>query len=481
MTGLSAETEQEAGHSRYMINRKLIHKNKGVVLLITLVVLVVLASLGYTLTTRIAAQIHRDQYIIDYQNARYACDSGLKYTLMRIEGIKIKPIDRPNDPDFSDVFGMTDEQYQRYLRQWAAEHPLTEDSEQYAEQGDANDINDVNSPMLDQNSLGSDNSSFSELLGEYNDVNDSNDNNTFVRDPNKIVIPGPYGPPWPMVIAPIEIEIGTAKVKIEIEDENAKLPLIWGANTDKEKQQEVDASLTSFGEWMNMSYSQIDDLKQDLKNIGELKPYTAGTPISAGQTASASDTNGPNQNAIPTPPSRSRRRAALQQRLRQQQQNQAQQVVQQNNTVDNQAADFVRLMHSSLINTEQLAQPYFKTEQRTESILKYVSRWGASQVNINTAPRNVLEAAFMFGGDAPAVSDAIIKARQKEPFKDVNDLQKKIYKYADTIRKSKDFITASSNVLSIKITAVSGVATSTATAAVLLEGKKARIIAIIAE
>ena len=457
-----------------MTNRNLLHKNKGVVLLVTLVVLVVLASLGYTLTTRIAAQVHRDQYIIDYQNARYACDSGFKYTLTRLEDIKIKPIDRPNDPDFSDVFGMTDEQYKLFLAQWAAEHPLTEASDyDESEPNESNDINELNSIMPedinDPNLLG--------MLDGF-DINYPNlSASSYIRDPNKIVIPGPYGPPWPLVMEPIELEIGNAKIKIEIEDENAKLPLIWGTNTDKEKQQEVDAAISSFCEWMNMSYEQVDILKRDLKNIGEVKSYTAGMPIAVSGTQAPKDANSKNPDAIPTPPSRSRRRQAA---LRQQQQQQAQQVSQQG-VASSPAGDFVRLLHSSMIDTESLAQPYLKTEQRTESILKYMSRWGAAQVNINTAPRNVLEAAFMFGGDAAQVADAIIKARHKEPFTDVNDLQKKIYKFADSIRKSKDFITASSNVLSVKITAVSGVATSSTTAAVLIENKKAKVIAIMAE
>ncbi len=52
--------------------------------------------------------------------------------------------------------------------------------------------------------------------------------------------------------------------------------------------------------------------------------------------------------------------------------------------------EFARLLRSSMIDIEPLAQPYIKTEQRTESVLKYMSRWGATQVNVNTAPRQVL-------------------------------------------------------------------------------------------
>jgi hypothetical protein len=45
-------------------------KNRpGVILLITLVILVILATLGYTLTARVASA-PSDQYVIDYSQAR---------------------------------------------------------------------------------------------------------------------------------------------------------------------------------------------------------------------------------------------------------------------------------------------------------------------------------------------------------------------------------------------------------------------------
>jgi hypothetical protein len=52
------------------------YSRSGIVLLVTLVLLVVLSALMVTLSTRMSAQRHRNQYIIDYQSARYACDSA---------------------------------------------------------------------------------------------------------------------------------------------------------------------------------------------------------------------------------------------------------------------------------------------------------------------------------------------------------------------------------------------------------------------
>ena len=84
----------------------------GVVLLVTLVLLIVLATLGYTLSDRVASQRHRNQYIIDYSNARYGCDSAVKYALASLEELEPELVSRPNEPDFSDLFALDEIGYQ---------------------------------------------------------------------------------------------------------------------------------------------------------------------------------------------------------------------------------------------------------------------------------------------------------------------------------------------------------------------------------
>ena len=115
--------------------------DSGFVLLVTLVALVVLSMLGYTLASRVSAQRHRENYIIDYQQARYACDSAMKYAIATLGDIKdLELVSRPNEPDFSDVFSMSDEEYQALLAKWAAQQGLY-GFEQY---GDVCDVNDIN-------------------------------------------------------------------------------------------------------------------------------------------------------------------------------------------------------------------------------------------------------------------------------------------------------------------------------------------------
>ena len=123
-------------------------------------------------------------------------------------------------------------------------------------------------------------------------------------------------------------------------------------------------------------------------------------------------------------------------------------------------ADFAKLCHTPLIDSETLATPTVESGTRRESLLKYMGMWGTDKVNINSAPRHVLEAAFTFGGKAADIADKVIKQRQEEPFKDIADLKKRLYSYGSEIEKCEKYITTVSSVFTVRVKAVSGVAVS---------------------
>ena len=102
--------------------RARLKRARGIVLMITMVVLIILAILGYTLSSRVAAQRHRDNFIIDYTAACYARDSALKYTMSAFDDFNnFVLISRPNEPDFSDLFAMSEPDYRKMLEDWAAD------------------------------------------------------------------------------------------------------------------------------------------------------------------------------------------------------------------------------------------------------------------------------------------------------------------------------------------------------------------------
>jgi len=424
----------------------------GIVLLVTLVLLVVLATLSYTLTSLVSAQRHRDQYIIDYSQARYGCDSAVKYALATLQDINTQLISRPNEPDFSDLFVLSKAEIKELLDQWAVENAaVTKDNS-----SNIKGIDDIN---------------YIDYISDINDINDIYADKIGSADSNEagsLTIRGPYGPAWPFVTEPVEFEIASATVRIEIEDENAKYPIGWMLMSDRQVQREADAGFVTFCEWMGLEKERLEPLKSQLQQISLIKPFklefkpirkTVRIPTVTKKTSTA--TAGKRTIRTSTRPKVTTTTITA-----------SDQMAKQN-------ADFTKLLHSSLIDTEALARPYI--QGRKESALKYIGMWASGKVNINTAPRHVLEAAFAFGGlsDATEIAEQIIQRRRVEPFANIEDLSRELIRYSDSIRKCEEYITTVSSFFTIKVTAVSGVAKASATIAVMKDGEKVQRIAII--
>jgi type II secretory pathway component PulK len=426
----------------------------AVALVVTLVILVALSSIAYSLYARLAAQRHRDQYLIDYTAARYAADSGLKYALTFIETINPKLIPRPNEPDFSDLFHLTEEEYQQLLDEWAEilSERATNEVDDVNDITDSNDITDVNDPNE---------AAYIETLDLFEDQ----------VDPNFITIRGPYGPPWPLITEEIKFEIDLAEVTIEIHDENAKMPLGWALMSDKDlQQQEAYAAFKTFCEWMEMDTIQTDELESQTKEIAEIKKFKFNTKSQKkSDTASKESSGGSGSSDSGSRPSRPRRRRSKRY------------TKPPTPKISPHIIDWVRLFHSPLLDTEALSTPIIAGEDRQESALKYLGIWGSEKVNINTAPRHVLEAAFTFGGDADKVAEEIIQKRRLKPFKNISELKTLLLNYADSITKAEKCITTKSDFFTIRVTARSGVAKASAIAAVNKDNKKVEKIAVIAE
>ena len=417
-------------------NLNISQNRRGIILLVTIGLLVVLSILGYTLTSSVTAQRHRNQYIIDYSKARYGCDSAVKYALTTLEEIDPQLISRPNEPDFSDLFALDEAEYQELLAQWGLQS-----------------ISDTT-----ENDRG-----FDDMLDNNDIKNKTNDYDSY-DDFGSLYIRGPYGPPWPFVTEPEEFEIGTVKVQIEIEDENAKYPLGWALLNDPEIKTEVDSGFATFCEMAGLDAEQIESLSLELTQIGEIKPFKLDfKPITT-------------VSRTPTPTRSTRSKSKTQKKSSSRVQRKVTSVSTQ---VLEQTTHFARLFHSSLIDTEALARPSIISDSREESPLKYIGTWGTQKININTAPRHVLETAFIFGGNEVEIAEKIIQQRRTEPFTDVADLKNAITGYSDSIAKCEKYITTKSTFFTIKITAISGVAKTSSVIAITKNGEKITRIAVI--
>jgi hypothetical protein len=437
--------------------------SSGVVLLVTLVVLLVLATLGYNLASRVAAQRHRNKYIVDYTIACYARDSAVKYALATLQDINdVGLVSRPNEPDFSDLFALSEPAYRQMLTEWAEK--LAENQPKVT-----GDTGEVPVDANEQTGMQPEDLEGLELTDEMRAILGLDESNNLAGKGaaeanalDSIKIRGPYGPSWPYITEPVEFEIGSAKVKIEMEDENAKFPTGWGILEDVNVGREAQASIDTFCELMGLDSDKIDSLKGELKQVASIKPFKVDFR--------------PVEQKVPTTitaPS-TRRRGVRQQRTVYQTKKVApiEQFIKQ-------ARDFSKLFHSSLIDTDMLAAPTIISESRKESALKYMDMWGTTQVNINSAPRQVLEAAFTFGGDSKQIADEIIKKRCEKPFASIDELKKEFFRFSDSIEKSKPYITAASNMFTIRVTAVSGVAKASAVIVVFRDGGKMQRIAFV--
>lgn len=130
-----------------------------------------------------------------------------------------------------------------------------------------------------------------------------------------------------------------------------------------------------------------------------------------------------------------------------------------------------------------LARPTIVAEDRSESALKYISLWPSNVVNINTAPRHVLESAFAFGGltKATNVADSVIQRRRIEPFEDVNEIRREFFNYADTVDKCRQYIVTNSELFTIRITASRGLARASVVIAIINKKGKMEKIAVLSD
>lgn len=444
------------------------NRRSGFALVLTIVVLVALTAIVYRLGSTLSTQNRRQQYIIDYQNARYGCDSTMKYALDAIGEAAFTLVQRPNEPDFSDLFNLDEAEYKEFIADWILDNP---DGTVYTGTSEKDIIN-ITAPryLADSNEYEYDNIADSRI--DVDDFNEANDVNEYAADFNNITndelvfVRGPYGPVWPYVQEPLQLELGSAQVTVEIEDENAKMPLTWGiADTnDKELSREYEAALVTFCEWMRMEPNEIEPLQGQLNDIKEIKTFSIKLkPVTTIKTVKPK----------PAPKKRESKRA----RRRRSRSKRPRQIKSKRPQVGH-TRDFARLMHSSMLDREALARPFVAAGQKKEAPVKYLSLWGTQRVNINTAPRPALEAAFTFGGvsEAIEIAEKIIQKRQKKPFRTIDDLNKALVKHNESIKKSEPYLTTESGFFTIKVTSVSGTAKVTAMAAVRkVDGKLVKI------
>lgn len=452
------------------------HRPAGFALLLAMIVLVVLASVAAGLSIQLTMAKRRQQYMVEYSRARYGLDSAMKYILSVLPTKSFKVEARPDVPDFSDLFWMTDAEYGMFIDSWA----VTATDEQI-EAVLKKDVQPDAQESGDEGLVSWLNSLFGDAAQDPNAASDPNAG--IVIDPNQIDVPGPYGVPWPYVTEPIKLKIGTSEITITIEDENAKMPLSWMVTNFAKVNKQAEYSLETFGQWMQMTGAEIEELKTDLEAIHEQKMFKVNpNPIILKPAPAAGAAQTPGQPGQFAGSRRTYTRNRPGQQPQQPQPNPAAQAGANERPASAHTTDFAKLFHSSLLNQEVLGRLLPDTGLRTESPLKYLSLWGAQRININTAPRHVLEAAFMLAGDsftAPELAQKVIEIRKEKPFAKIDELKDAGMMDTDSFNLVKDYVTVTSSFFKVRVTSHSGNASASAVATVIKEGKSMETLAIL--
>ncbi len=452
-------------------------RRRGLVLAVVLMILVALTALAAALSLSVKQTQRRVNYMIDYQRARYACDSALKYILSVLPEQQYRVISREGLPDFSDLFWLSEEDYAAYLQAWL---DIAED-DKIQQVMDLSGLTEEEEPAPQPElSLAEVLAAFVRRMTDPNAASELPSEEPEPIDPLKLVVPGPYGQPWPLVSKPIELNFGEAVVTIEIEDENAKMPLGWAASGNKA----AKAALTTFCEWMSMKPDEIEELHKQCARIQEQKTFVIDPqPILIKVRTAAAAQQAAQQAPQPAGTTFRTTRRLPGQTPEQIAPPQTQLAAQSSDILRPaiaHAADFGKLFHSSLLDLEGLARSRIDTGKRNESPLKYLALWGSQEVNINTAPRQVLEAAFMMAAEKPEeLAKAVIEQRQSKPFSTLRELEELVPEETSNLRSAAPYLTTQSVFFQIRIISRCGNARCAAVATVFKDQKQVETLAVL--
>jgi hypothetical protein len=247
------------------------------------------------------------------------------------------------------------------------------------------------------------------------------------------------------------------------------MPLSWLVTSNMTTNKQAKVALQTFAEWMAISEDTAKELTKELEELSKYKMFKISystVMLPADKKVQAAPA--PQPQAAVRPGGRAARRRTPPQNTTQPQP-QAQPKARAEVA---HAADFAKLFHSSLLNTEPLAMPLKEMAFENESAMKYMALWGSQRININTAPRQVLQAAFTFGGSPEEIADEVILARKEKPIKSIEQLKSTLTSYSSSIDRAAPYIDTESKFFSVRVTSRCGRAKVSSVAAVIKEGKQ---------
>lgn len=333
-------------------------RQRGIVLLLTLLVLLILASVIVRFVADTTLSLRAGSYRLQQQQCRYAAESGM------IIGSKL------------------------------ISQKILETSQERAKKQAATDPNGT-SDQLDTA------------------ASDPNDPNKPLPDPNKTA-ETTVKPEWPpYVIDRQTMDIGEAKVTIEIHDENAKWPLLWVLRPPY-KTGARESLGDALQDWARACGAdsilgvQTLRLAETVGSGLDLPP--AEYEIDPNNASSGANSQNQTSSSRRKGRSRNRKRTTYSQQMAEQEKRHQMMGV------------FAELWHDQLRRNLDYKDLTKHLRDQDYAYADSLSSWGASQININTAPPDLLADIFGPLGLTKDMANVIAEKRKTQPFNNPAEL-----------------------------------------------------------
>lgn len=334
------------------------HRRQGMALLLTLMVLVILATVMVQFQVDAALFMRSSNYQLEKQQCRYAAESGLVIASNILQE-KIRS---------GEV--MTGD---------ALTNPLAGEN-----------------PALDLSGL-------AELLG--NDPNLMADPNT-MADPNGTpVLLELVSSDSVVVLFEKELDVGDAEVTIEIHDEHAKWPMLWMMPQNSPFSKNTNESDKLFKDLTGFIAADPDDSSRLLKLTKDLGRSIKLPPAEFTVNKSRS--------------TRRRGRAVRRRRVR----GYTKRLEEARQKREGMAL-FAQSFYTTINEQSEYATLKQPMTEREVSLVDYFGFWGHNRININTAPVEIIQAAFAPLGLTESQAQAIVSYRQQQKFTQLSDIRK---------------------------------------------------------
>lgn len=245
----------------------------------------------------------------------------------------------------------------------------------------------------------------------------------------------------PFLFARQELKIGPVSVNIKIYDENSKFPVSWLLHSPIEKNTDYrDKSIKLLAERLGAEPAANNEVVDLARKTG--KALNVPEPMNylyrRGSSRSRSS-----RVAWRLKPSRGKKESAKK-------------GIDHGKLLRQTMSDFFCQWQEELKQNEKYKNMLTPLPNQPAKFADYIGCWGHSRVNINTAPVEVIEAAFLPLGVTKKTAEAVVAYRAKTPFANTTHLQKVRGISRTMLNAARALSTTDSDTFSIQITASLG-------------------------